>query len=52
MNQEIECESCAENGQHGIAAIGHSNNPDWSGYDLCQECINEYDARLPVNSTK
>lgn len=41
----LECDSCAENGEHGIPAVGHSQNPDWSGYDLCAQCINEYDQR-------
>jgi hypothetical protein len=40
-----ECESCAEGGQHGVPATCHSSNPDWSGYDLCDECRAEYDSR-------
>lgn len=40
-----ECESCAAAGQHGIPAVGHSTNPNWSGYWLCQECIDEYNSR-------
>lgn len=43
-----ECDSCAENGNHGVPAVGHSINPDWSGYNLCQECIEEYNARGPI----
>lgn len=49
MNKNNECESCAENGEHGVPAVGHSKNPDWSGYNLCQECIDEYDRRSPIN---
>jgi hypothetical protein len=41
----IECDSCAEGGEHGVPAVRHSENPDWSGYDLCQECIEEYNQR-------
>ena len=48
----VECESCAEGGFHGVPAVGNSNNPEWSGYDLCQECIEEYNNREPVNSVK
>ncbi|MCL6560534.1 MAG: hypothetical protein K6U74_17410 [Firmicutes bacterium] len=33
------CESCGEK-----PATGRSRNPDWSGYDLCDECIAEYDS--------
>lgn len=40
-----ECESCAEVGIHNIPAIGHCQNPDYSGYWLCAECITEYDSR-------
>ncbi len=48
----IECESCAEGGQHGVPAVGHSRNPDWSGYNLCQECIDEYDSRPSINKAE
>lgn len=44
----IECESCAEAGQHGVPATTHSSNPDWSGYDLCAECAAHYDAEGPI----
>lgn len=50
MKKQLECESCAQNGAHGVPAVGHSRNPEWSGYDLCQECIAEYDNRPPVNN--
>ncbi len=42
-----ECDSCAEGGEHGAPAVERGKNPDWSGYDLCQECIDEYDSRMP-----
>ena len=42
-----ECESCAEAGDHGVPGVGYSKNKNWSGYWLCQECINEYDSRMP-----
>jgi hypothetical protein len=28
-----------------VPATTRSVNPDWSGYDLCDECAAEYDAR-------
>jgi len=34
------CESCNEK-----PATGHCQNPDFSGYELCDECITEYDTR-------
>jgi len=43
-----ECDAHAEGGEHGIPAVGHTKNPDWSGYDLCQECIDEYEERAPI----
>lgn len=49
MMAVIECESCAEGGFYGVPAVGHSSNPEWSGYNLCQECIDEYDRRPPIN---
>ncbi len=42
------CESCAEGGLE-TSATGHSTNPDWSGYDLCDDCIAEYNGRAPIN---
>lgn len=47
----VECESCLVTGEH-VPATGHSTNPDWSGYDLCDECIAEYNSRAPINSAK
>jgi hypothetical protein len=47
--KQTECESHAVNGEH-VPAVGHSSNPDWSGYNLCAECIAEYDRRPAVNS--
>jgi hypothetical protein len=42
------CESCLQTGER-VPATGHSRNPDWSGYDLCDECQGEYNSRPPVN---
>jgi len=41
----IECDSHAESGEHGVPATTKSGNPDWSGYDLCDECADEYNSR-------
>jgi len=41
------CESCAEGG-YVVPAVGHSENLDWSGYWLCEECIREYNSRAPL----
>ena len=41
----ILCDSCLESGAR-VPATGRSTHPDWSGYDLCDECIAEYDGRL------
>lgn len=55
----IECDACAQDGGH-VPATGHSSNPQWSGYELCDECIEHYDAeprtlsavsRLPWSAT-
>jgi hypothetical protein len=43
----VECESCAHSGQYGVPATTHSINPNWSGYNLCDECAAEYDSRMP-----
>ncbi len=37
---ELRCESCNEN-----PVTGHCKNPDFAGYDLCAECIAQYDSR-------
>ena len=29
-------------------ATTKSVNPDWSGYEMCQECAAEYDSRKPL----
>ena len=42
-----ECEACQAGGIE-TPAIGNSKNPDWSGYELCEECIAEYDSREPL----
>ncbi len=34
------------NDYEAVAATGHSRNPHWSGYDLCGECIAEFDGRV------
>lgn len=52
MTRLVECESCAENGTHGVPATGHSTNPEWSGYNLCDECQAEYNGRDPVNQAQ
>jgi hypothetical protein len=43
------CDSCAVSGDR-VLATGHSTNPDWSGYDLCDECQEEYNQRDPIVS--
>lgn len=50
VDQELPvwCESCLVAGEH-VPATGHSANPDWSGYDLCDACRAEYDSRPPVD---
>ena len=40
----IWCQSCDVAGIKREATT-HSTNPDWSGYDLCEECAAEYDKR-------
>lgn len=47
-----ECESCAAGGIHGVIATGHSTNPEWTGYDLCDECQAEYNSRSPINQAQ
>ena len=44
-NDIVECESCLVAGEHR-PATGRAINPDWSGYDLCDECRAEYDSRI------
>jgi len=46
MEIDQECESHANSGEHNAPAVGHCRNPDYSGYWLCQECIDEYDSRM------
>jgi len=41
------CESCLVGGIEREATT-HSKNPDWSGYELCEECAAEYDSREPL----
>ena len=47
IENAIECESCLEAGIH-TEATTHSQNPDFSGYDLCEECAKHYDSREPI----
>lgn len=49
MATQIWCDSCLEAGIH-TPATTHSTNPEWSGYDLCEECAEEYNQRPPINS--
>jgi len=44
-----ECEAHAEGGEHGVAAVGRSANPNWNGYWMCAKCIEEYDPRSYEN---
>ena len=39
-NKTTMCESCNEK-----PATGHCQNPDFAGYELCDECKAEYDSR-------
>jgi hypothetical protein len=41
------CDSCAQAGEI-VPATTKSVNPDWEGYDLCEECAREYDSRSPI----
>jgi len=38
--KQITCEACEVK-----PATGRCQNPDYSGYELCDECIREYDSR-------
>lgn len=38
------CESCLVAGIQ-TPATTHSTNPEWSAYDLCDECADEYNQR-------
>ena len=40
----IYCESCLMTGDRVIATT-HSTRPEWSGYNLCEECAAEYNNR-------
>lgn len=42
--KEIICESCVVAGEK-VPATTRSVHPDYSGYDLCDECAGEYDKR-------
>ena len=46
MNQ---CQSHAvEDSRTTVIATTHSTNPDYSGYDLCEECAGHYDLEETV----
>ena len=47
MENEIMCWSC-EMGGIKTPATGHSTNPDWSSYDLCDECQEYYNNEEPI----
>ena len=49
--QAIECEAHLEAGMH-VPATTHSTNPDWCGYELCEECAAEYDGRQAQGEAK
>ena len=38
----VWCESCQMASMY-MPATGHCKNPDYSGYEMCQECIDHYD---------
>lgn len=40
VTERIMCESCNER-----PSTGHCQNPDYVGYNLCDECMAEYDSR-------
>ncbi len=46
-NKITLCESCL-GANISTPATAHSTNPDWEGYDLCDECQKEYDNREPI----
>ena len=45
------CQSCDIAGIKQEATT-HSTNPDWSEYDLCEECAAEYDKRPPIEAPR
>ena len=44
---QLYCESCRATGRE-TPATTRSSNPDWSGYVLCAECADEYNARKTI----
>jgi superfamily II helicase len=44
---ESLCESCLV-ASIKTPATTHSTNPDWAGYELCEECAQEYNNRKPI----
>jgi len=47
LTAPLLCESCAEDGFDNLATT-RSTNPDWAGYDLCDDCAADYDERRPI----
>ncbi|MBW1953636.1 MAG: hypothetical protein JRI66_11235 [Deltaproteobacteria bacterium] len=41
------CESCLASGRK-VPATTRSRNPDYAGYELCEDCAREYDSRVQV----
>ena len=51
MEKQILCESCLMVGI-GTPATTHSINLDWSGYNLCDECAEEYNNRESIDDSE
>jgi hypothetical protein len=47
-HKQHECDSCREARIHRRAKTPASINPDFAGYELCDECRAEYDARCEL----
>ena len=47
MEKIIKCDAHLVNGEH-VPATGHSSNPEWAGYNLCDKCLAEYNNRQPI----
>lgn len=43
-HKQTECDSCRVASEH-VPAMYRSSNPEFSGYELCAECRDEYDQR-------
>ena len=46
MRYECEVPGCQNE------ATGHTTNPEFSGYFMCDECIQEYDSREPLGQRR